>query len=70
MTFQFVPFGLRRLSLRHACLVRVLMKQMTANPIMLADFCPAQRKGLPHLSGSRPRDRRFHVERKTKEQQY
>ena len=27
-------------------------------------------RGLPHLSGSRPRDRRFHVERKTKERQY
>jgi hypothetical protein len=29
-----------------------------------------ERKGLPHLSGSRPCDRRFHVERKTKERQY
>jgi class 3 adenylate cyclase len=30
-------------------------------------FTLSKRKGLPHLSGSRPRDRRFHVERKTKE---
>jgi hypothetical protein len=33
-------------------------------------FTLSKRKALPHLSGSRPRDRRFHVERKTKERQY
>src|SRR4051812_35926405 len=27
-------------------------------------FTLSKRKGLPHLSGSRPRDRRFHVESK------
>src|SRR5258705_4699377 len=33
-------------------------------------FTLSKRKGLSHLSGSRPRDRRFHVERKTKERQH
>jgi hypothetical protein len=30
-------------------------------------FTLSKRKGLPHLSRSRPRDRRFHVERKIKQ---
>jgi hypothetical protein len=28
-------------------------------------FTLSKRKGLPHLSGSRPRDRRFHVEHRS-----
>src|SRR4029077_2516130 len=35
---------------------------------MSSFFTLSKRKGLPHLSGSRPRDRRFHVERKTNNQ--
>jgi hypothetical protein len=35
----------------------------TARGSLTSFFTLSKRKGLPHLSGSRPRDRRFHVQR-------
>src|SRR5271170_6214741 len=44
--------------------------EVVEGPADASFFTLSKRKGLPHLSGSRPRDRRFHVEGKTKERQH